>query len=89
MNKLEELKQMGMRIAIWGNEIYEKKWHITCQGKFDGMEFKVTATAHDLQVAVDEAYDKFMAHAPKAMKTPVLEAFPPPQRLTASDDIPF
>lgn len=89
MNKLEELKQLGVNVGCWGNTIWKGKWHITLEGKIDGVELKITATEHDLQVAVDIAYDKFMAYAPKAMKTPVLEASPPPQRLTASDDIPF
>ena len=89
MNKLEELKQLGLSVAVWGNEIWKGKWHIVIQGKIDGVELKVTATEIDLQVAVDIAYDKFMAYAPKAMRTPVLETSSPPQRLTASDDIPF
>ena len=89
MNKLEELKELGVSIACWGNEIHKGKWYITLHGKIDGVEMKVTATEHDLQVAVDSAYEKFMAYAPKAMRTPVLEAAPHPQRLTVSDEIPF
>ena len=89
MNKLEELKQLGIKIAFWGNEIFPGKWYMTLHGKIDGVEMKVTVTEIDLQTAIDAAYEKFIIYAPKAMRTPVLEASSPPQRLTASDDIPF
>ncbi len=87
MNKLEELKQLGVSVSTFGNTIWKGKWHITLEGKIDGVELKITATEHDLQVAVDAAYEKFMAYAPKSMKTPVLEVQQKPALL--SDDIPF
>lgn len=72
MNKLEELADRGCQVSLFVNLI-NKNWHMVIEGNQDGIALKITQHGLELSDVIETAYQKFMANAPPAMLTPLLE----------------
>jgi hypothetical protein len=87
MEKLMELSENGVEIAIIGPNKYMTPWSVCFTKETNGVKLEVRASAAEVNTAIDDAYAKWYGNIPAELKTLSIEHVP--QAPCSDTDIPF
>jgi hypothetical protein len=87
MEKLIELSENGVEIAIMGPNTFMTQWSVRLTKETNGVKLEVRAFADEVNTAINDAYAKWHGNIPAELKTLSIEHIP--QAPSSDTDIPF
>lgn len=90
MEKLIEMMNAGVNIAVFGGKEYNYKneWSVNAKRNSDGVLLEIRTTGPDLQLCIDDLYERWLSATGRGLPTHSLKQieYTPP---ALDDEIPY